>query len=115
MDALAWKQADVARKLEMTSGGVNQIVKGKVTPTGKTMALLRMVAAQERPDLFGFRKEGEGHLGFGLASETPGKRDMGGMPLEPDMLQDWRSLEDDDREHLRAIIKSLSDRTKRKA
>lgn len=50
MEAAGWNQAETARRLHMSSGGVNQIVKGGVRPSAQTLALLMRVVAEHRPD-----------------------------------------------------------------
>jgi transcriptional regulator with XRE-family HTH domain len=43
MAAAGWSQAEVARQLEITSGGVSQIARGHVTPSPVTLRLLRLL------------------------------------------------------------------------
>jgi transcriptional regulator with XRE-family HTH domain len=46
-----WSQAELARQLELTRGGVHGIVKGKTSPSAGLLKLLKLVLAQEKPDV----------------------------------------------------------------
>ena len=60
-----WSQAELARQLELTRGGVHGIVKGKTSPSPGLLKLLKLVLAQEKPEaLTGAlleRTRGSGH------------------------------------------------------
>jgi transcriptional regulator with XRE-family HTH domain len=43
METSGWSQAEVARQLHMTSGGVSQIVNGQVRPSATTLRLFRLI------------------------------------------------------------------------
>jgi transcriptional regulator with XRE-family HTH domain len=58
METVGWTQAETARRLHMSSGGVNQIVKGTVRPSPQTLALLVRVVADEKPDVLAPAREG---------------------------------------------------------
>lgn len=46
-----WSQAELARKLELTPGGVSGIVKGPTNPSAGLLKLLRLVVALEKPEI----------------------------------------------------------------
>ena len=48
-----WSQAELARKLELTPGGVSGIVKGPTNPSASLLKLLQLVVALEKPELLG--------------------------------------------------------------
>lgn len=45
MEAAGWSQAETARQLEISTGGINQICKGHVRPSGVTLRLMRLLSA----------------------------------------------------------------------
>lgn len=49
-DHTGWTQAELARKLEITRGGINGLVKGPTVPSPALLKLLRMIVAAEKPD-----------------------------------------------------------------
>lgn len=51
MEKCGWSQAEVARRLHMTRGGVSQIVGGSVRPSYQTLALLKRIVAEEKPEV----------------------------------------------------------------
>ena len=48
-EASGWSQAEVARKLEMTRGGINGIVTGETVPSVATVKLFRLILQGEKP------------------------------------------------------------------
>ena len=48
-EASGWSQADLARELDMTRGGIHGLVKGDTNPSIATVRLLRFVLAQKNP------------------------------------------------------------------
>jgi transcriptional regulator with XRE-family HTH domain len=49
-DASGWTQAEAARKLHLTRGGVNGIVTGGTVPSASTLDLFRRVLIGEKPE-----------------------------------------------------------------
>ena len=50
-----WTQAELARKLEMTRGGVNGIVTGPTIPSAAALQFLRLTLLAERPQALGLQ------------------------------------------------------------
>ncbi len=50
MNAAGWSQAETARKLALTRGGVNGIVKGRTKPSEGTLKLFKLILASEQPE-----------------------------------------------------------------
>lgn len=50
LEASGWSQAEAARQLGMTRGGVNQIVSGRNEPSAQTVRLFKMILAGEKPE-----------------------------------------------------------------
>ncbi len=50
MKAAGWSQAETARKLALTRGGVNGIVKGRTKPSQGTLKLFKLILASEQPE-----------------------------------------------------------------
>lgn len=50
LDLSGWTQAEAARKLELTRGGVNGLVTGKSVPSQATLKLFRLILESERPE-----------------------------------------------------------------
>jgi transcriptional regulator with XRE-family HTH domain len=50
-EASGWSQADIARKLELTPGGVSSIIKGDHIPSMTTVKLFRLILLGEKPDV----------------------------------------------------------------
>src|SRR5947207_4546725 len=46
-----WTQAEVARQLELTRGGVNGIITGKTVPSQATVKLFRLILMSEKPEV----------------------------------------------------------------
>src|SRR5258706_6867330 len=45
-----WTQAEVARQLELTRGGVNGIVTGRTVPSQATVKLFKLILLSEKPE-----------------------------------------------------------------
>ena len=46
-----WTQAEVARQLELTRGGVNGIITGRTVPSHATVKLFRLILMSEKPEV----------------------------------------------------------------
>ena len=46
-----WTQAEVARQLELTRGGVNGIISGRTVPSHATVKLFRLILMSETPEV----------------------------------------------------------------
>ena len=46
-----WTQAEVARQLELTRGGVNGIITGRTVPSHATVKLFRLILLSEKPEV----------------------------------------------------------------
>lgn len=46
-----WTQAEVARQLELTRGGVNGIITGRTIPSHATVKLFRLILMSEKPEV----------------------------------------------------------------
>lgn len=76
MQRLGWNQSETARALCVTPAHINQIVNGKAAPSAAMLQLLRLTAAQRRPE---------------LAAELLAAR--GGPAPAPDLLEEfWTTL-----------------------
>jgi transcriptional regulator with XRE-family HTH domain len=51
MKRLRWNQSETARALFVTPAHINQIVNGKAEPSAAMLQLLKLTAAQRRPEL----------------------------------------------------------------
>jgi transcriptional regulator with XRE-family HTH domain len=49
-EASGWTQAEVARQLELTRGGVNGIITGRTVPSNATLKLFKLILLSEKPD-----------------------------------------------------------------
>ena len=88
-----WTQAELARKLEMTRGGVNGIVTGPTIPSAAALQFLRLTLLAERPQALG----GTGRLSeFDLA------------PWEKKLVHDLRRLAPEDRATVLETFKTLA-------
>ena len=47
----SWTQAEVARQLELTRGGVNGIITGRTVPSHATVKLFRLILLSEKPEV----------------------------------------------------------------
>jgi len=45
-----WSQAELARKLEMTRGGVNGVITGRTSPSAMALRLFRLILVGECPE-----------------------------------------------------------------
>src|SRR5882762_6848394 len=45
-----WTQAEVARQLELTRGGVNGIITGRTVPSQATVKLFKLILLSEKPE-----------------------------------------------------------------
>lgn len=60
-EASGWNQAECARRLRLTRGGLNGIITGDTTPHEATILLFRMILEKERPEVLrGNLRMGEG-------------------------------------------------------
>jgi transcriptional regulator with XRE-family HTH domain len=48
--ASGWTQAEVARQLELTRGGVNGIITGRTVPSHATLKLFKLILLAEKPE-----------------------------------------------------------------
>jgi len=48
--ASGWTQAEVARQLELTRGGVNGIITGSTVPSQATLKLFKLILLAEKPE-----------------------------------------------------------------
>jgi transcriptional regulator with XRE-family HTH domain len=51
-----WKQAEIARQLEMTRGGVNGIITGKTVPSHATLKLFQLLLLAKKPEVMAAHK-----------------------------------------------------------
>jgi transcriptional regulator with XRE-family HTH domain len=49
-EASGWTQAEVARQLELTRGGVNGIITGGTVPSNATLKLFKLILLSEKPE-----------------------------------------------------------------
>jgi len=48
--ASGWTQAEVARQLELTRGGVNGIITGRTVPSHATLKLFKLILLSQKPE-----------------------------------------------------------------
>jgi|SRR6476646_2815686 transcriptional regulator with XRE-family HTH domain len=53
--ASGWTQAEVARQLELTRGGVNGIITGSTVPSQATLKLFKLILLAEKPEAMNAR------------------------------------------------------------
>ena len=49
-EASSWTQAEVARQLEITRGGVNGIITGRTVPSHATVKLFKLILLTQQPE-----------------------------------------------------------------
>ena len=86
-----WSQAEIARKLEMTRGGVNGIITGPTIPSLVALKLFRMTLAQEKPE----------------ALVGTGPPDLTLEPWEKKLVSGLRQLSDTSRRHAMEVINAV--------
>ena len=50
-ESSAWTQAEVARQLELTRGGVNGIITGRTVPSNATVKLFKLILLSQQPEV----------------------------------------------------------------
>lgn len=108
MTAAGWTQAETARRLGLTSGAVNQFVKGTSRPSPTTLRLMGLLVLSERPEVMRYEEGQNGQLA-GLRLRNEGKASGPTPPL------DWESrtiemltpLNQEDREWILSIVASM--------
>ncbi len=94
-EASGWTQAEAARQLGISRGGVNGIVTGETIPSEITMRLFRLIMISEKPEVIG-------------AKETAKIRADLGEDWAGELMDELRRIEPDQREHLVAALKEVA-------